>query len=87
METKYFVAEAYRYKESKKWEYSIKGCFDDLADAKQMFHARMAAIVKNTNDHAMVIVYDSYGNRITGDFVNTYVPEPEPEPEPNVEGE
>ena len=73
METMYFVAEAYRYKESQKWEYSIKGAYNNLADAKQQFHARMAAIVKATNDHAMVIVYDSYGNRIMGDFVNTYV--------------
>lgn len=80
METMYFVAEAYRYKESKKWEYSIKGIFDNLADAKQMYHSRMASIVKASNDHAMVIVYDSYGNRVDGDFVNTYV-----EPEPNEE--
>lgn len=80
METKYFVAEAYRYAESKKWEYALKGMYDDLAAAKQAYHARMAAIVKPTNDICMVIIYDSYGNRIDSDFVSTYV-EPESEVE------
>ena len=28
MEIMYFVAEAYRYKESHKWEYSIKGAYN-----------------------------------------------------------
>lgn len=81
MEKKYFVAECYRYKESGKWDYSIKGMYDDLKSAKQQFHARMAAIVKATNDFAMVIVYDSYGNRLMSDFDDSHV-EPEPESEP-----
>ena len=81
MEILYFVAEAYRYKESKKWEWSIKGAYSTVEEAKQQFHARMAAITKASNDHSMVIVYDSYGNRIMADFVNTYEPEPEPEEE------
>ena len=81
METMYFVAEAYRYKESHKWEYSIKGAYNNLVDAKQMYHSRMAAITKPSNDHEMVIVFDSDGNRVIGDFEDTYV-----EPEPN-EGE
>ena len=82
METKYFVAEAYRYAESKKWEYQISGVYDTLEDAKQAYHARGGAIIKKSNDHAMIIIYDSYGNRIDSDYVNTYV---EPTPEPNKE--
>ena len=81
METKYFVAEAYRYaNESHGWEYKISGAYDTLKDAKQAYHSRGGAIIKDTNDHAMVIIYDSYGNKIMSDYVNTYV-EPEPEPE------
>lgn len=74
METKYFVAECYRYKESHGWEYSIKGMYDDLSAAKQAFHSRMSAIIKATNDHAMVIVFDSYGNKLMSDSNTTYVP-------------
>jgi len=80
METKFFVAEAYRYKESGNWEYSLKGMYDDLTVAKQMYHSRLGALIKNTNDFVMVILYDSFGNRIMADFVDTHV-EPEPEPE------
>lgn len=80
METKYFVAEAYRYKASGNWEYSIKGVYDDVTAAKQQFHSRLGAIIKDSNDHAMVIVYDSWGNLIMSDYANTYVaPEPGPE--------
>lgn len=80
METVYFVAEAYRYAESGSWEYSLKGKYNNLSDAKQAFHSRMSAIIKASNDHAMVIVYDSYGNKIMSDYNNTYVaPEDEPE--------
>ena len=71
METKYFVAEAYRYAESGSWEYSLKGMYSTLAEAKQAFHARMAAIIKPSNDHAMVIVYDCYGNKIMSDYDHT----------------
>ena len=78
METKFFVMEAYRYKESGKWEYNLKGMYDALETAKQMYHSRMGAIIKNTNDFAMVILYDSFGNRIMSDFVDTST-QPEPE--------
>ena len=70
-EIKYFVAEAYRYADSKNWEYSIKGVYDTIEAAKQQFHSRLGAIIKDTNDHAMVIVYDSLGNKVMSDFVDT----------------
>lgn len=73
METKYFVARAYRYKESGSWEYKMVGMYDDLSTAKQAFHSNMSAIIKPTNDIAMCIIFDSFGNRITADFDSTYV--------------
>ena len=76
METKLFVMEAYRYKESGKWEYSLKGMYDDLSAAKQMYHSRLGALIKNTNDFVMVILYDSFGNKIQSDYVDTHT-EPE----------
>lgn len=78
METKYFVARAFRYKESGSWEYKIVGMYDDLTTAKQAFHSNMGAIIKASNDIAMCIIYDSYGNLIQSDFDTTYV-EPAPE--------
>ena len=73
METKYFVARAFRYKESGNWEYNLVGMYADLSAAKQAFHNTMAAIIKPSNDHAMAIIYDSYGNLIMSDYDNTYV--------------
>jgi len=78
METKYFVARAYRYKEGGAWEYKMVGMYDDLSSAKQAFHSNMSAIIKPTNDTAMCIIFDSFGNQITADFDSTYT-----EPEPN----
>ena len=80
METKYFVARAYRYKESGNWEYSLVGMYNTLSAAKQAWHSTMSAIIKSTNDIAMAIIYDSFGNKIDADFDSTYV-----EPEPNAE--
>ena len=78
METKFFVMEAYRYKESGKWEYNLKGMEDTLEAAKQIYYSRMGAIIKSTNDFAMVILYDNFGNKILSDFVDTST-QPEPE--------
>lgn len=85
METKYFVCRAFRYKESGNWEYKMVGCYDDVSTAKQAYYSNMGSIIKPTNDFAMVILYDSYGNKLMADFDSTYVaPEP-PEPTPNEE--
>lgn len=82
METKYFVCRAFRYKESGNWEYKMVGMYDDLSAAKQAYYSNMGSIIKATNDFAMVILYDSFGNKILSDYDNTYV---EPTPEPNAE--
>jgi len=80
METKYFVARAYRYKSSGNWEYSLVGMYDNISAAKQAYHDTMGKIIKATNDFAMTILYDSYGNKIMSDFDSTYEA-----PEPNAE--
>lgn len=74
METKYFVVRAYRYAESHNWEYNIVGAYDTLSAAKQAYHDALAKIIKSSNDHAMAIVFDSYGNKIMSDYDTTYVP-------------
>lgn len=78
METKYFVVRAYRYaNEGHAWEYNLVGMYDNISAAKQAYHDNMGRIIKSTNDFAMVILFDSYGNRITSDYDSTYVaPEP-----------
>ena len=80
METKYFVVRAYRYKSSGNWEYNLVGMYDTLSAAKQAYHDAMGKIIKSTNDFAMVIMFDSYGNKIESDYDSTYVA-----PEPNEE--
>ena len=83
METKYFVVEVYRYKESGKWEYKTSGMYNTTYDAKQAYHSRKAAITKESNDFVMVKAFDMYGNDIVSpDFDDTHV-----EPEPNEEGD
>ena len=77
MEQKFFVARAFRYKESRSWEYKLVGMYDTLSEAKQAFHSNMAAIIKDSNDICMTIIFDSYGNKIDSDFDTTYI-EPEP---------
>ena len=73
METKYFVAEAYRYKESGKWEFKAVNSYDSLYDAKNAFHTRKAAITKASNDFVMAILFDMYGNPIASDYDDTHV--------------
>ena len=59
------------------------GAYDDVSTAKQAYYSNMGSIIKDSNDFAMVILYDSYGNKLMADYDNTYV-EPVP-PEPNAE--
>ena len=73
MEQKFFVARAYRYKASGNWEYNLVGMYDTITAAKQAWHSTMSAIIKDSNDMAMAIIYDSFGNKIDADFDSTYV--------------
>lgn len=81
METKYFVARAFRYaNETHAWEYKLVGMYDTLSAAKQAYYSNMGAIIKDSNDFAMCILFDSYGNKLEAAYDTTYVA---PEPEPN----
>jgi len=80
METKYFVFRAFRYKESKNWEYNLIGMYNTLTDAKQAYYANMNAIIKSTNDFAMCVIFDNFGIKVLSDFDDTHIEE-EPEPE------
>lgn len=81
MDEKYFVVEVYRHKDSKNWEYKASGSYNSKYDAKNAFHARKAAITKDSNDFAMVKAFDRFGNDIIEpDWDDTYV-EPTPEQE------
>lgn len=83
METKYFVARAFRYaNEGHAWEYKLVGMYDTLSAAKQAYYSNMGAIIKDSNDFAMCILFDSYGNKLESAYDTTYVA---PEPEPNEE--
>lgn len=72
METKYFVVRAYRYRESGGWEYNLVGMYSDLSAAKQAYHDNMGRIIKDSNDFAMVILFDSFGNKIASDYDDTH---------------
>ena len=85
METKYFVAECYRSaSEAHGWEYHLVGMYDNVSAARQAYFSNMGSIIKDSNDFAMCILFDSYGNVPESAYDSTYVA-PEP-PEPN-EGE
>ena len=56
------------------------GIYNTLYDAKNAFHTRKAAITKASNDFAMVLLFDMYGNKVMSDYDNTYeAPEPNEE--------
>jgi len=80
METKFFVLRAFRYRESSKWEYKLVGMYDTPALAKQAYHSNMSDIIKQSNDFAMCVIVDSFGNPVEKDFLDTHT-----EPEPNSE--
>lgn len=80
MDQKFFVVRAYRYKSSGNWEYSVVGMYDTLSAAKQAYYSNLGSIIKATNDFAMAILFDNFGNKILADFDDTHE-----EPAPNEE--
>lgn len=79
MNVKYFIVEVYRYRASGNWEFKTQNMYDDLYTAKNAFHARKAAITKDSNDFMMVMLFDMYGNVVKTDYDDTHDLEPEPE--------
>lgn len=76
METKFFVLRAYRHKDSGNWEYSLVKMCDTLDEAKQVYHANMGSIIKESNDFAMCVIVDSYSNKVDGDYSDTHTEKP-----------
>ena len=74
-----FTAKA---KESGEWASRVSGTKSDLGEAKAFFHSECARLIGNAGfDEAMVMLIDSYGNRVMYDSYQV----PAPEPEPNAE--
>ena len=74
-----FTAKA---KESGEWASRVSGTKADLGEAKAFFHSECARLIGNAGfDEAMVMLIDSFGNRVSYD---SYA-QPQPEPEPNAE--
>lgn len=79
METVFFLMRAFRYKESGKWEYKLINMYPDIPSVKQAYFSNMAAIIKDTNDFAMCVIFDNWGNRIEADYLDTHENVPDSE--------
>ena len=79
----YAIVFTAKSKESGEWASRVSGTKDDLGAAKAFFHSECARLIGNVGfEEAMVMLIDSFGNRLMYDRYE----EPQPEPEPN-EGE
>lgn len=86
METMYFVSWYIHNKKNNEWNATIVDKYDDLSAAKKSYHEQLAMYINGDDfDSVVVLLTDSYGNRINGEWWSNYV-SPEPEPEPNEEG-
>ena len=78
----YAIVFTAKNKESGEWASRVSGTKSDLGAAKAFYHSECSRLIGNTGfDEAMVMLIDSYGNRIMYDYYS--IPQPEPEPEPN----
>ena len=76
----YAIVFTAKSKESGEWASRVSGTKSDLGEAKAFYHSECARLIGNAGfDEAMVMLIDSYGNRLMYDY---YV-QPQPEPEPN----
>lgn len=79
----YAIVFTAKNKESGEWASRVSGTKENLGEAKAFFHSECARLIGNTGfEESMVMLIDSFGNRVMYD---SYA-EPKPEPEPN-EGE
>lgn len=79
----YAIVFTAKTKESGEWASRVSGTKTDLGEAKAFYHSECSRLIGNAGfDEAMVMLIDSFGNRVTYDHYAI----PEPEPEPNVEG-
>lgn len=71
-----FTAKA---KESGEWASRVSGTKSELGEAKAFYHSECARLIGNSGfDEAMVMLIDSFGNRVAYDSYQVPAPEPEP---------
>lgn len=81
MEKMYFVSWYIHDKKKKEWNAMIVDKYDDLSAAKKSYHEQLAMYINGEDfDSVAVLLTDSYGNRIMGEYWTNYVA-----PEPNEE--
>ena len=64
--------------------YKTELATESLDEAKKKYHALLGEYIDNTTfDFISVIITDSFGNRIMGEYWDEKKPQPEPTPEVN----
>lgn len=82
MATVYFVSYYLHNKENDGWAYKVVNKYTDLDAAKKQYHTELSQYIDSAAyDNVAVLLTDSYGNKIMGEWWSNYVA-PEP-PEPN----
>lgn len=77
MKTMYFVSWYIHNKASNEWNATIVDKYDDLSAAKKSYHEQLAMYINGEDfDSVAVLLTDSYGNRIMGEYWTNYAPEP-----------
>lgn len=62
--------------------YKVDFATTDLSEAKKKYHALLGEFIANpTYDYAMVMLTDTFGNKLMAEYWNEPIPEPEPTPE------
>ena len=75
----YAIVFTAKSKESGEWASRVSGTKADLGEAKAFYHSECARLIGNTGfDETMVMLIDSFGNRVMYDSYAIPTPEPEP---------
>lgn len=71
----YAIVFTAKSKESGEWASRVSGTKSDLGEAKAFFHSECARLIGNAGfDESMVMLIDSYGNRVDYDSYVAPVP-------------
>ena len=83
MKTMYFVSWYIHNKTEDAWNAVIVDKYDDISAAKKSYHEQLAMYINGEDfDNVVVLLTDSYGNKLMDEWWTNYVaPEPEPEAE------
>ena len=75
----YFVSWYLHNKENDGWAYKVENKYLDLDSAKKAYYTLLGNYVgSSVYDSVSVMLTDSFGNRIMGEFWQAPLPEPEP---------